>query len=71
MFMPDSTTFALVATDLEEAVDTAIEHLKTIATDELRPGFVVPELVREAIEFRDGEWVRTFRFRAELLPAGA
>lgn len=69
---PESTSFALVAGSLDEAVQGAVDHLRGVvdSTPGLR-GFVAPQLVQEAFELVDGVWQRVFRFRAELLPERA
>ena len=65
----ESTSFALTADSLDEAVQGAVDHLRGVvdSSSGLR-GFVAPELVQEAFELVDGTWQRVFRFRAVLLP---
>lgn len=68
----DSTTFSLIAADLDLAVQDAVDHLRSVVVEEGRwRGFAAPELLRESFELVDGEWRRVFQFRAVLLPERA
>ncbi len=65
----ESTTFTITAESFDEAMQAAVDHLRSVVEEDGLRGFVVPEIIRESFEIVDGGWTRAFRFRAELLPA--
>ncbi len=66
---PDTTTFAITADNLTQAVNLAITHLTEIVEQEDLRGFRAPALdnVNESFERINGHWKHVFRFTVELI----